>query len=304
MARQIPPALGEEVENFAEPSCAFPDTPSPRASSGVRTPLYWMDGFPDSLASENCCVAMSPSSFGRFQVVCDDCGVGPQMNYDRWADTEDASARQYVPVGSFGFAEHLIPGKLMPPPPSSSPHIDNASSKNSTDVPPPPPIHADNFLVAPSYEIRPSGIFVPDVGPVSSQASTADTLENIVEDCAIYDKELSLDTAHYLQRVQPSQPYGTCNMLAAFDKDEKFPLGLDKTTQADLGSPELPTIGSLGHSIGRCKPCAFVSKLGCASGVKCSFCHLCDPGEKKRRRKERKKLFSVARKLAHQIESQ
>mmetsp|Transcript_18699 Transcript_18699/g.51317 ORF Transcript_18699/g.51317 Transcript_18699/m.51317 type:complete len:266 (+) Transcript_18699:81-878(+) len=55
-----------------------------------------------------------------------------------------------------------------------------------------------------------------------------------------------------------------------------------------LGSPEVPTVGSQGHIFGNCKPCAFVYKGGCASGVECKFCHLCPPGEKKQRKKERK----------------
>jgi len=53
-----------------------------------------------------------------------------------------------------------------------------------------------------------------------------------------------------------------------------------------LGSPELPTVGSANHHIRRCKPCAFLHK-GCQSGVSCKFCHLCELGEKKRRKKEK-----------------
>merc|ERR1719221_604363 len=51
------------------------------------------------------------------------------------------------------------------------------------------------------------------------------------------------------------------------------------------GSPELPSVGSVGHSAGRCKPCAFLHTKGCGNGVLCQFCHLCEPGEKKRRAK-------------------
>jgi len=64
-----------------------------------------------------------------------------------------------------------------------------------------------------------------------------------------------------------------------------------------LGSPELPSVGSLGHHINRCKPCAFVQRNGCSNGVQCSFCHMCAPGEKKRRRKEKRSLIGVARRL-------
>lgn len=60
-----------------------------------------------------------------------------------------------------------------------------------------------------------------------------------------------------------------------------------------VGTLELPTVGSKGHFMDACKPCAFVYKqgaswtsAGCQSGVLCVFCHLCEPGEKKRRKKE------------------
>jgi len=52
-----------------------------------------------------------------------------------------------------------------------------------------------------------------------------------------------------------------------------------------LGSAAMPTIGSQGHFNGTCKPCAFVNTKGCKDGEQCNFCHLCEPGEKKRRKK-------------------
>eukprot|EP00928_Gymnodinium_smaydae_P091121 TRINITY_DN74821_c0_g1_i1.p1 TRINITY_DN74821_c0_g1~~TRINITY_DN74821_c0_g1_i1.p1 ORF type:complete len:288 (-),score=54.29 TRINITY_DN74821_c0_g1_i1:190-1053(-) len=56
-----------------------------------------------------------------------------------------------------------------------------------------------------------------------------------------------------------------------------------------LGSPEMPTVGSELHALGQCRPCAFAWKEeGCDNGVRCQFCHLCEPGEKKKRQKEKK----------------
>lgn len=49
---------------------------------------------------------------------------------------------------------------------------------------------------------------------------------------------------------------------------------------------ELPSAGSMGHHLGQCKPCAFTAK-GCITGKECRFCHLCDTGEHKRRKKEK-----------------
>jgi len=54
-----------------------------------------------------------------------------------------------------------------------------------------------------------------------------------------------------------------------------------------LGSLELPTVGSKDHYFQKCKPCAFVHKKGCNSGVNCQFCHICGPEIKRRRQLER-----------------
>jgi len=64
--------------------------------------------------------------------------------------------------------------------------------------------------------------------------------------------------------------------------------------EAAPGSAELPSVGSGQHDAGRCKPCAFVHSKGCADGVLCQFCHLCEPGEKKRRQREKLKCRKAA----------
>lgn len=65
-------------------------------------------------------------------------------------------------------------------------------------------------------------------------------------------------------------------------------------SQPAPGSDELPSLGSAGHALGECKPCAFLHTKGCSSGAMCKFCHLCDTGEKKRRQKERNHTFRQA----------
>eukprot|EP00418_Pyrodinium_bahamense_P077434 CAMPEP_0179058710 /NCGR_PEP_ID=MMETSP0796-20121207/24987_1 /TAXON_ID=73915 /ORGANISM="Pyrodinium bahamense, Strain pbaha01" /LENGTH=325 /DNA_ID=CAMNT_0020755463 /DNA_START=8 /DNA_END=985 /DNA_ORIENTATION=+ len=55
----------------------------------------------------------------------------------------------------------------------------------------------------------------------------------------------------------------------------------------ELGSPELLSIGSAAHYFSNCKPCAFVHKKGCTSGLQCRFCHICGPEIKRRRQLER-----------------
>jgi len=56
-------------------------------------------------------------------------------------------------------------------------------------------------------------------------------------------------------------------------------------TELVPGSPEMPSRGSALHHLLACKPCAFVARGACQSNADCEFCHLCKPGERKRRRK-------------------
>merc|ERR1712194_1009771 len=51
----------------------------------------------------------------------------------------------------------------------------------------------------------------------------------------------------------------------------------------ELGTPSLPSIGSLLHHARQCKPCTFFHTRGCENKEDCKFCHLCGPGEKKKR---------------------
>lgn len=64
---------------------------------------------------------------------------------------------------------------------------------------------------------------------------------------------------------------------------------------APCASEVLPSVGSAGHECGACQPCAFFHKQGCASGAECSFCHLCGPGEKKKRQKAKIAALREAR---------
>lgn len=66
--------------------------------------------------------------------------------------------------------------------------------------------------------------------------------------------------------------------------EEKLRQPEEKLRQED----EEPTPGSSLHDKGLCRPCAFAQANGpnaCKNGNQCQFCHLCEPGEKKRRRK-------------------
>jgi len=57
----------------------------------------------------------------------------------------------------------------------------------------------------------------------------------------------------------------------------------DAVPPPELGTPALPSIGSLVHHSRQCKPCTFFHTRGCENKEDCKFCHLCGPGEKKKR---------------------
>lgn len=57
------------------------------------------------------------------------------------------------------------------------------------------------------------------------------------------------------------------------------------------------SVGSLAHDMGKCKPCAFMYTKGCENGLDCQFCHICEPGEKKKRRKEKLESRRTVRQL-------
>jgi len=56
----------------------------------------------------------------------------------------------------------------------------------------------------------------------------------------------------------------------------------------ELGGLALPSMGSMLHHKGECKPCTFFHTRGCENKEDCQFCHLCGPGEKKKRLKQLK----------------
>jgi len=117
------------------------------------------------------------------------------------------------------------------------------------------------------------------------------------------------------------EPYGRSKSLPIFDGDRRLPsaepgelkvkntfIHMDQDAQPDLpqrsiSAPHIVasgpkalavtsseerdlSIGSKEHGSGTCRPCAWFWKpQGCMNGADCRHCHLCPPGEIKRRRK-------------------
>jgi hypothetical protein len=186
----------------------------------------------------------------------------------------------------------------VPPPPAWSPQVHNVLGTICREPPPAPALHADRHLATRFADISTaSNKIMREVEVVSSQASTADTLDNMWEDAASSQLDTGPQLFHEMQAPSRCRPQvlRLQSILALADERQVV-----SSEEPHLGSPELPSVGSLGHYVQRCKPCAFVTKMGCANGIQCRFCHLCGPGEKKRRRKEKRCLFNAARRLALQ----
>jgi len=73
----------------------------------------------------------------------------------------------------------------------------------------------------------------------------------------------------------------------------------------NLSDVFLPTPGSKDHAAGACTPCAWNhTSEGCRHGAKCIFCHFCDAGEIKRRKKAKKKMLRAEAAVQAEAESQ
>lgn len=64
------------------------------------------------------------------------------------------------------------------------------------------------------------------------------------------------------------------------------------------GAPACPSVGSLGHHYGLCKPCDFVHRGFCRTGADCKFCHLCGVGASRQRKIQKRKFL---RALGHTV---
>eukprot|EP00933_Yihiella_yeosuensis_P034251 TRINITY_DN27768_c0_g1_i1.p1 TRINITY_DN27768_c0_g1~~TRINITY_DN27768_c0_g1_i1.p1 ORF type:complete len:422 (+),score=107.71 TRINITY_DN27768_c0_g1_i1:33-1268(+) len=70
--------------------------------------------------------------------------------------------------------------------------------------------------------------------------------------------------------------------------------------------PRIASLGSADHGRGSCRPCAWLYKSaeGCRHGQNCEYCHLCPPGELKRRKREKLVMRAIQAKSRHQQEKQ
>mmetsp|Transcript_73996 Transcript_73996/g.130709 ORF Transcript_73996/g.130709 Transcript_73996/m.130709 type:complete len:234 (+) Transcript_73996:95-796(+) len=82
-------------------------------------------------------------------------------------------------------------------------------------------------------------------------------------------------------------------------EEPTFVLELEKALPAQ-GCGTCPSVGSAGHAFGICKPCDFMYRTECRSGAACKFCHLCGPGENRRRKKQKQSMARAMKKAGSQ----
>jgi hypothetical protein len=125
-------------------------------------------------------------------------------------------------------------------------------------------------LLPQRFEFAPKQGDVVAAGVVQSLASTQDDAEAAAS--------VSSDTSsnHENQRID----------WAETDEEDMDPS--TEKPEASLEEKVAMRGGSEGHAIGQCVPCAYFwhKKDGCRLGENCKFCHLCNKGEVKKRKRE------------------
>lgn len=138
-----------------------------------------------------------------------------------------------------------------------------------------------------------SGVSHGDFGSFTSEWSQdADTAAFTPHPVLAYEPPPQPPAAPYVvppRRVAPAMDAPMCPPQLGMSEVLPDPM---------LGTFDMPTVGSAWHRLGTCKPCAFLHTKGCGNGVECEFCHLCAPGEKKRRKKARQAVARMGANMA------
>lgn len=169
--------------------------------------------------------------------------------------SEDASHGAFVSLESSSCISEPMPQTPLPQTPLDTPcgavpFRMEASMFSSASV---------RYFVQPQCPVITNGVTISGIAPVSTVISLQQHL----------DQASAAQGLEYLQQQRETV------------------LVPPAPTRPAPGSDELPSMGSAGHFMGRCKPCAFLHTRGCTSGSNCTYCHLCEPGERKRRQKEK-----------------
>jgi len=95
--------------------------------------------------------------------------------------------------------------------------------------------------------------------------------------------------------AQECQPNSTSGSVCCLEQKEHSPTPAASSKTEHSPSPAASSnsgpswsVGAAGHAVGDCRPCAWNWKVsGCSKGARCEFCHMCEEGMVKLRKKEK-----------------
>jgi hypothetical protein len=124
--------------------------------------------------------------------------------------------------------------------------------------------------------------YLPNEFDISNDYQSSQFWLESMEQPLLWDGSMEATHVDHPQEAREglSMEYATADFSTAWT--------LHQSQEYEFGSSQYPTVGSQAHPFGTCTPCAFVYTKGCSNGVLCSFCHLCDMGERKRRAKDKR----------------
>jgi len=170
------------------------------------------------------------------------------------------------------------PGLLPPPPPAVAqpPHLDLALA-----------FMAGATFARASMQLGKgnSDSSSTSCGQSSETCSTADTDEEV------HDPQITPLAAH--SALELKRGMSETELSEQEVPEPPMVLELSAAIAAPLLPcvPGCPSVGSVGHHVGLCKPCDFVGRgFECRQGADCTFCHVCGPEERKARKAQRRKL--------------
>eukprot|EP00929_Paragymnodinium_shiwhaense_P002924 TRINITY_DN103259_c0_g1_i1.p1 TRINITY_DN103259_c0_g1~~TRINITY_DN103259_c0_g1_i1.p1 ORF type:complete len:419 (-),score=66.45 TRINITY_DN103259_c0_g1_i1:244-1329(-) len=140
-----------------------------------------------------------------------------------------------------------------------------------------------------SHEVTVKNTFVHledvnDIPVISHSHSSPDVLSRSPPDSVYADSD---------GQGSPAQLLQTADAHAEFDELDDDD---DDDDLSEYAFERLPSVGSVAHTEGRCKPCAWFWKAqGCKNGSDCRHCHACPMDEIRNRKKNRNISLRIAR---------
>eukprot|EP00929_Paragymnodinium_shiwhaense_P106529 TRINITY_DN719_c1_g3_i1.p1 TRINITY_DN719_c1_g3~~TRINITY_DN719_c1_g3_i1.p1 ORF type:complete len:437 (-),score=84.62 TRINITY_DN719_c1_g3_i1:244-1554(-) len=209
------------------------------------------------------------------------CSYGPPVAGGTLAERTATNAYCQLPERSFASESRMGSGGSSlcggPPPPTTAALVANAGLDTSA-----PGVQQSRQMRIP---------YVTEPQPAFQSAPPVAPTRPLVPRSTLYADPLS---------AVPASGGVSSRRKAALVSPQPRPA----STSIRGASDALPSVGSVGHDAGKCKPCAFLHKKGCENGFSCQFCHLCDAGEKKKRRKEKIENRKADRKAKQQAHRQ